>query len=129
MLSFGLHYLSVKSANQKSSLNNCQSSILSIHQYVFKLNVMLAYEVLNRMVAVQQSLRLEYLSDAFVTRDNKKKILKRPYVRTTKHEMLSIRYQLVIHWNILQKHFETTELTSLRQTKVGAMLNDFLRNY
>ena len=83
---------------------------------------MLAYEVLNLMVAVQQSLRLEYLSDAFVTRDNEKKILKRPYVRTTKHEMLSIRYQLVIHWNILQKHFETTELTSLRQTKVGAMI-------
>ena len=92
---------------------------------------MLAYEVLNRMspVAVQQSLRFEYLSDAYVTRDNKKKMLKRPYVRTTKHGMLSIRYQSVIHWNILQKHYETTKLTSLRQTKVGAMLNDFLRNY
>ena len=49
-------------------------------------------------------------------------MLKRPYVRMTKHGMLSIRYQLVIHWNILQKHFETTELTSLRQTKVGAMI-------
>ena len=43
----------------------------------------------------------------------------------TKHGMLSIRNQLVIHWNILQKHFETTELTSLRQTKVGAMLKIF----
>ena len=73
-----------------------QTSILSIHQYVFKLNIMLAYEVLNRMspVAVQQSLRFEYLSDAYVTRDNKKKMLKRPYVRTTKHRMLSIRYQI-----------------------------------
>ena len=40
----------------------------------------------------------------------------------TKHGMLSIRNQLFIHWNILQKHFETTELTSLRQTKVGAMI-------
>ena len=52
-------------------------------------------------------------------------MLKRPYVRTTKHGMLSIRYQSVIHWNILQKHFETTELISLRQTKVGAMLKIF----
>ena len=45
---------------------------------------MLAYEVLNRMspVAVQQSLRLEYLSDAYVTRDNKKNMLKRPYLCT-----------------------------------------------
>ena len=61
-----------------------QTSILSIHQYVFKLNVMLAYEVLNRMspVAAQQSLRLEYLSDAYVTRDNKKNMLKRPYLCT-----------------------------------------------
>ena len=34
-------------------------------------------------VAVQQSLRLEYLPDSstsYVTRDNKKKMLKRPYV-------------------------------------------------
>ena len=40
----------------------------------------------------------------------------------TKHGMLLIPYQSVINWNILQKHFETTELTSLRQTKVGAMI-------
>ena len=79
-------------------------------------------------VAVQQSLRLEYLPDTYVTRDNKKKMLKRPYVRTTMNGMLSTRYQSVIHWNILQKYFENTKLTSLRHTKFNAMLNTYLHN-
>ena len=48
-------------------------------------------------VAVEQSLRLEYLSDAYVIRDNKKKMLNGPYVRTKKHGILLIQYQLVIH--------------------------------
>ena len=112
----GVRIITFSDYNASSKPLFSQTSILSIHQYVFKLNVMLAYEALNRMspVAVQQSLRLGYLSDAYVTRDNKKKMLKRLYVRTTKHGILLIRYQSVIHWNILQKHFETTELTSLR---------------
>ena len=107
-----------------------QTKILSIHQYVFKLNAILTYEVLNNMsqVAVQQSLRLEYLPDSYVTRDNKKKMLKRSYVRTTMNGMLSIRYQSVIHWNILQKYFENTKLTSLRHTKFSEMLNTYLHN-
>ena len=66
------------------------------------------------------------LPDACVTRDNKKKMLKRPYARTTMNGMLSILYQF--HWNILQKYFENTKLTSLRHTKFREMLNTYLHN-
>lgn len=86
-----------------------RTSTLSIHRFVFKLNVMLAHEILNRIspLSVQQSLILEYLPPTYVTGGNQKKMLNRPYVKTTKHGIYSVRYQTVVHWNTLQRQFKT----------------------
>ena len=104
-----------------------RTNILSVQDYVFKLNITLAHEILNHVspIAVQQSLNLEYLPVTRITRGNQKKLLKRPYVRTTKHGIYSMRYQSVIHWNRLQNYFERVDLTTTRQTKINTMLHDY----
>ena len=107
-----------------------RTNILSVQDYVFKLNITLAHEILNHVspIAVQQSLNLEYLPATRITRGIQKKLLKRPYVRTTKHGIYSMRYQSVIHWNRLQNYFEKVDLTTTRQTKINTMLHDYLKN-
>ena len=104
-------------------------NILSVQDYVFKLNIILAHEILNHIspIAVQQSLNLEYLPVTQITRGTQKKMLKRPYVRTTKHGIYSMRYQSVIHWNRLQKYFEKVDLVTTRQTKINTMFHDYLK--
>lgn len=106
-----------------------RTNILSVQDYVFKLNITLAHEILNHVspIAVQQSLNLEYLPATRITRGIQKKLLKRPYVRTTKHGIYSMRYQSVIHWNRLQNYFEKVDLTTTRQTKINTMLHDYLK--
>ena len=58
-------------------------------------------------LAVQQSIRLEHLPPTYVPLEASKR--KIPYVGIN-----SVLYQKVIHWNILQKQFKNTDLTSSR---------------
>ena len=56
-------------------------------------------------------LNIQSLPDKYLTRSKKIKLLKRPYARTTKYGINSMRYQIVLNWNSLQKLFNNIDLT------------------
>ena len=68
---------------------------------MFQLNILLAHDILNLAspVAVQQVLNIQSLPDRYLTRGKEIKLLKRPFVRTTKYGINSMRYQIVLNWN------------------------------
>ena len=104
-------------------------NIMPISDCIFLLNALTAYDNLNRLspIAVQQILNLEYLSNQYRTRGVQNNLLKRPFARTTKYGINSIKYQTVLNWNDLQISFEKTDLTSVRRTKFKAMIKEFLK--
>ena len=67
------------------------------------------------------------LPDRYLTRGKQIKLLKRPYVRTTRYGINSMRYQMVLNWNNLQKHFDRVDPTSAGQTKVNMLLRLYLK--
>ena len=100
------------------------AKIPTVSDYVFKLNILLAHDILNLAspVAVQQVLNIQYLPDKYLTRGKGIKLLKRPYVRTTKYGINSMRYQIVLNWNSLQKLFNDIDLASLRRIRINKLL-------
>ena len=100
------------------------AKIPTVSDYVFKLNILLAHDILNLAspVAVQQVLNLQFLPERYLTRGKEIKLLKRPYVRTTKYGINSMRYQIVLNWNSLQKLFNTIDLASLRRIRINKLL-------
>ena len=100
------------------------AKIPTVSDYVFKLNILLAHDILNLAspVAVQQVLNLQFLPERYLTRGKEIKLLKRPYVRTTKYGINSMRYQIVLNWNSLQKLFSTIDLASLRRIRINKLL-------
>ena len=73
------------------------TKIPTVSDYVFKLNILLAQDILNLAspVAVQQVLSIQSLPDRYLTRVKEIKLLKRPYARITKYGINSMRYQIV----------------------------------
>ena len=61
------------------------ANIPTFSDYVFKLNILQAHDILNLAspIAVQQVLDIQFLPDGYLTRDKEIKLLKRPYVGTT----------------------------------------------
>ena len=100
------------------------AKIPTVSEYVFKLNILLAHDILNLAspFAVQQILNIQFLPDRYLTRGKEIKLLKRPYVRTTKYGINSMRYQIVLNWNLLQKLFNNIDLLSLRRTRINTLL-------
>ena len=100
------------------------AKIPTVSEYVFKLNILLAHDILNLAspFAVQQILNIQFLPDRYLTRGKEIKLLKRPYVRATKYGINSMRYQIVLNWNLLQKLFNNIDLLSLRRTRINTLL-------
>ena len=100
------------------------AKITTVSDYIFKLNILLAHDILNLAspIAVQQILNIQFLPDRYLTIGKEIKLLKIPYVRTTKYGINSMRYQIVLNWNSLQKLFNNMDLTSLRWTRINKLL-------
>ena len=100
------------------------TKIPTVSDYVFKLNILLAHDILNLTspVAVQQVLSIQSLPDRYLTRGKEIKLLKRPHARTTKYGINSMQYQIVLNWNSLQKLFNDIDLASLLRTRINKLL-------
>ena len=70
--------LHLQSTMQLLNLFSLKTIILPVFDYVLKLNIILAHQILNRLapIAVQQTINLEYLLDRYLTRGKQIKLLK-----------------------------------------------------
>jgi len=107
-----------------------QTNIMTLKEYVFMLNTNLAYQTLNYTspIAIQQTLNLKHLSDRYLTRGVANNLLKRPPARTSKYGISSIRYQIVLHWNLLQSFYENIDLASTRPSRINKLIQDYLKS-
>ena len=89
------------------------AKIKTVLDYVFKLNILLPHGILNLTspIAVQHILNIQILSKMYLTRGKEIKLLKMPYVRFTEYGINSMRYQIVLNWNSLQKLFTNMDLS------------------
>lgn len=88
-------------------------------------NILLAHQSLNNIApkAVRDTLNLRFTSNPFNTRGVSNKLLARPFIRTTKFGIKSIKYQLVINWNEIQNKFKDIDLTSSVPSKIIKLIN------
>lgn len=106
------------------------TNIMTLEEYVFTLNTNLAYQILNSTspIAIQQTLNSKHLSNRYVTRGVVNNLLKRPPARTSKYGISSIRYQIVLHWNLLQSYYENIDLASIRLSRINKLIQDYLKS-
>ena len=97
--------------------------IPTISDLTFTLNTVLTYQTLNQLspLELQNTFNFNYLPSSHVTRGLTSKLLSKPSVRTSSYGINSIRYQSLLHWNLLQSHFNSIDLTSIRMSKLKSL--------
>ena len=98
--------------------NNLQ--IPTIPNLIFSLNICLVYQSLTQLnpTSIQEILNLSYIQNRFNTRGAAIKLLTRPYAKTTRHGLNSIRYFSILNWNSLQICHSEVDLTSCSYSKI-----------
>ena len=114
--------------------HNCRSiplfrrlNLHTLNETLYIANIKLAYSTLKEDVptAIQDALKLTYLTTSIITRGNTRGLLRRPEARTTTYGLFSIKYRLVLGWNSLQEYCELN-LADLSISKVIAITMEFL---
>ena len=96
-----------------------QLNVPTIHEIIFKSNIILAHKTLNKIIpkAIQQTLNFRNISNSR-TRNASMKLIIRPRVKTTKYGINSIKYQTILNWNELQSNNSEIDLQSTMLSKV-----------
>ena len=124
-----LRIISFSNFNAETQPLFANLGIPRLQNWIFKCNITLVYETLNKIspVALQSILNFKTLSHQHDTRNRSLKLLERRKAKTLNFGLKSIQYQSLLNWNQLLL-YSKKDLQNLSPYMIKKKIDDFLQN-